>query len=164
MKADFESLSVVIGLLGNTALLATLVAELNGKELTQLAEGLRADLGIRFGADRPTRDFIERKRSELLQKLFSWSMVALHVAYVVLLLALALVLIIGPQKIFSSAEGELAEPLTSAEFALYWAWFAISLLIYLVSGFSPTFKLWRLSHEAKEWLDENGTPPRTKRN
>lgn len=157
MKADFGTISAVLAFLANGALLAALLRELDDKGLAKLVEDLSS---IGDLANRPGEEYVQQKRGDLRRSLFSLPMVALHLAYVGILAGLAAVLLIGPEKLFSAVDGELADPLTALELWLYWAWFALSLLIYLVNGVLPTYRLWRLSRKAGAWLKKYEKPHR----
>lgn len=162
MKADFGTLEALVGLALNSAGLAALGGLLARDEVRELVKELREAISQNLGDRRPTPEFVRRKREALGRQLFSVWMLLLHLLNLGILVALAAILVIGPQNVFDPVEGELAEPLTPAQLVVYGLWLVLNLIAYLVNGVSPTRRWWRLWCEAKAWLAKHEKQPRKK--
>ena len=157
MKADFSTLAVLFNLILQSAGLAALGSLLSRKGVEDLVADLRRAIGPDRGDERPDEKYVARKVKALRGELFSTWMVLLHLMNLGILVAVVVVLVIGPEVVFSSAEGELAEPLSPAQLAVYWVWFALNVIGYVVKGASPTVQWFRLAYAAKAWLKKYGT-------
>ena len=160
MKADFGTIATLFGLFINSAGLGALASLLGRKETESLVGTLGQAVAKDRRDERPDARYVKIKLRSLRGQLFSAWMFLLHFLNVGILVGMVVVLVIGPNEIFSPVEGELAEALTPAQLAVYWVWFALNVIAYLVKGVSPTVQWWKLVRGAQEWLKNHETRPR----
>lgn len=154
MKADFTTLSALFAFILNGAGLSALYHLLTQSDTKETVSALRGAIAKNLGDERPGPKHVRKKVEALGAELFSFWMVLLHFLNISILVALVIFLIMGPDKLFSQAEGELAEALTPVQLVVYWTWFFLSLIAYMIKGVSPSLKWWRLWREGKAWLRE----------
>lgn len=157
MKADLNTLGPVIGFIVNGVGVATLAALLASSDL----KDLQAKLSNVLAEVYPDFGYVKRHRRELLWELLSPWTLALHVINLGIYVALLLILLIGPEKLFSpETAGALAQPLTGLEKLLYWLWLVLSALAYIARCFVPTIRLVKLYRKAGKWIRSNGPKKR----
>lgn len=155
MKADFDSIFVAFGLILNGTTLTALGNLFDRPEAKSAVEQLRDAL---VAIPKSDRNFVEKKRKALDNQLCSAWLILLHILNVLILIALACVVIIGPENIFPPTEAELAEPLTQWQRVLYSVWLFLNLILYTIRAVSPTAAWVRLRNKATKWLNDNESP------
>jgi hypothetical protein len=153
MKADLNTLGPVIGFIVNGVGVATLAALLDRSDLKDLQVKLSNALAEVY----PDFGYVKRHRRKLLWELLSPWTLALHVINLSIYTALLLILLIGPEKLFSpETAGALAQPLTGLEKLVYWIWLVLSALAYIARCFVPTIRLVKLYRKAGKGIRSNG--------
>lgn len=152
MKVDFETLATILVFIINSVGLAALWRELEKDEIKEIKD----DLGNAIKSNISNYGYVIRKRKKLSGLLISIWMILLHIINLIILIGLLLVLILGPENVFTDPiDGSLAEPLTQVERVLYWIWFGSFLLAYIIRGLVPTLDLIKLYIKSGQWLKKN---------
>ena len=153
MKADLNTLGPVIGFIVNGVGVVTLAALLDKSELKDLQATLSSALAELYS----DYGFVKRHRRKLLWEILSPWTLALHVINLGIYAALLVVLLIGPEKLFSpETASALAQPLTGLEKLVYWIWLVVSAVAYIARGFVPTIRLVKLYRKAGKGIRSNG--------
>lgn len=152
MKADFGTLAAVFGFITNSAGILALWSVLQRDEIKEVKSALSSGIETKLA----NYGFISRQRKKLRSELFSIWLILLNLFNIIILLSLLLILILGPERIFSpQTAGAVAEPLLLWERVLYTVWFISCTLAYIIRGFMPTLQLWKLYTDSGKWLSEN---------
>ncbi|MBI2839442.1 MAG: hypothetical protein HYX75_14095 [Acidobacteria bacterium] len=154
MKVDLITL---FGLVLNSTGWAVLWALLERKEMQDLAAQLRDAIKPDWSENAPESEYVAKKLKPFSGQLFSIWMFLLHFLNVAFLATIVVVLFVGPEEIFTSAQGEQPEPLALWQLCLSWVWFGLNLLAYMARGVGPTVNFFMLWQQAKAWLRIHAT-------
>jgi hypothetical protein len=154
MKVDSDTVTVIFGLVLNSAGMGALAGMLDRRELQDITSALRDAIKPDRSDTAPEDVYVANKLQPLSRQIFSAWMLLLHLVSIVLLVALAAVLYIGPEQFFQSVKGEQPDPMTYWERLAYWLWYALLIIAYLVKCVTPTIQLFGLRSQAKDWIKD----------
>jgi ABC-type Na+ efflux pump permease subunit len=152
MKADFETIAAALAFIINGAGIAALWELLERKETKET----RDDLSEAIKRKISDYGYVKRLRKKLWSELLPVWLVLLHVVNLTIFIGLSIILIRGPERVFSpETAATLAEPLFPLTDVLYWVWLVLFLFAYIIRGFMPTLRLLRVQVKSSRWLRRN---------